>query len=82
VEAVGRRRHHLVGRLDTPYDLHGGPVVPAQLGGALVTETVFTWPGMGRLFMDSLNYRDYPVVLGVLMLTAVLTLLGSLIANL
>lgn len=58
-----------------------GMHLPAQLGGALVTETVFTWPGMGRLFMDSLNYRDYPVVLGILMLTAVLTLLGSLIAD-
>ncbi|MGX1787110.1 ABC transporter permease [Bosea sp. NPDC055332] len=58
-----------------------GMHLPAQLGGALVTETVFTWPGMGRLFMDSLNYRDYPVVLGVLMLTAILTLLGSLLAD-
>ncbi len=58
-----------------------GMHLPAQLGGALVTETVFSWPGMGRLFMDSLNYRDYPVVLGVLMLTAILTLLGSLIAD-
>ena len=58
-----------------------GMHLPAQLGGALVTETVFSWPGMGRLFMDSLNYRDYPVVLGVLMLTAILTLLGNLIAD-
>ncbi|WP_219213987.1 ABC transporter permease [Variovorax boronicumulans] len=58
-----------------------GMQLPAQLGGALVTETVFTWPGMGRLFMDSLNYRDYPVVLGVLMLTALLTLIASLIAD-
>lgn len=58
-----------------------GMTLPAQLGGALVTETVFTWPGMGRLFMDSLNYRDYPVILGVLMITAVLTVLGSLLAD-
>lgn len=58
-----------------------GMHLPAQLGGALVTETVFSWPGMGRLFMDSLNYRDYPVVLGVLMITAILTLLGSLLAD-
>lgn len=58
-----------------------GMNLPVQLGGALVTETVFTWPGMGRLFMDSLNYRDYPVILGVLMLTAVLTVLGSLLAD-
>ena len=58
-----------------------GMHLPAQLGGALVTETVFSWPGMGRLFMDSLNYSDYPVVLGILMVTAVLTLLGSLLAD-
>lgn len=56
--------------------------VPTLLSGALVTETVFTWPGMGRLFLDSIGYRDYPVVMGILMFTAVLVLLGSLIADL
>ena len=54
---------------------------PILLGGALVIETVFSWPGMGRLFLDSLEYRDYPVVMGILMLSAVMTLLGSLIAD-
>jgi len=56
--------------------------VPTLLSGALVTETVFTWPGMGRLFLDSISYRDYPTVMGILMFTAVLVLLGSLIADL
>ena len=56
--------------------------VPTLLSGALVTETVFTWPGMGRLFLDSISYRDYPVVMGILMFTAVLVLLGSLLADL
>jgi peptide/nickel transport system permease protein len=56
--------------------------VPTLLSGALVTETVFTWPGMGRLFLDSIGYRDYPVVMGILMFTAVLVLLGSLLADL
>jgi peptide/nickel transport system permease protein len=56
--------------------------VPTLLSGALVTETVFTWPGMGRLFLDSIGYRDYPVVMGILMFAAVLVLLGSLIADL
>jgi len=56
--------------------------VPTLLSGALVTETIFTWPGMGRLFLDSINYRDYPVVMGILMFTAVLVLLGSLVADL
>jgi peptide/nickel transport system permease protein len=56
--------------------------VPTLLSGALVTETVFTWPGMGRLFLDSISYRDYPVVMGVLMFSAVLVLIGSLTADL
>lgn len=56
--------------------------VPTLLSGALVTETVFTWPGMGRLFLDSISYRDYPTVMGILMFSAVLVLLGSLIADL
>lgn len=58
-----------------------GLQVPVLLGGALVTETVFTWPGMGRLFLDSLSYRDYPVVMGILMFSAILTLLGNLLAD-
>ena len=58
-----------------------GLELPALLGGALVTETVFTWPGMGRLFLDSLGYRDYPVVMGILMFSAVLVLIGNLLAD-
>jgi peptide/nickel transport system permease protein len=58
-----------------------GLQLPTLLSGALVTETVFTWPGMGRLFLDSLSYRDYPVVMGVLMLSAVLVLIGNMLAD-
>lgn len=58
-----------------------GLQLPTLLGGALVTETVFTWPGMGRLFLDSISYRDYPVVMGVLMFSATMVLLGSLLAD-
>lgn len=58
-----------------------GLQLPTLLSGALVTETVFTWPGMGRLFLDSLGYRDYPVVMGLLMFSAVLVLLGNLLAD-
>ncbi|MDE2334492.1 MAG: ABC transporter permease [Rhodospirillales bacterium] len=59
-----------------------GLQLPTLLSGALVTETVFTWPGMGRLFLDSIGYRDYPVVMGILMFSAVLVLLGNLAADL
>jgi len=59
-----------------------GLQLPTILGGALVTETVFTWPGMGRLFLDSLGYSDYPVVMGLLMMSAILVLVGNLAADL
>jgi peptide/nickel transport system permease protein len=55
--------------------------LPTLLSGALVTETVFTWPGLGRLFIDSLGYRDYPVVMGILMFSAVFVLLANWIAD-
>lgn len=51
------------------------------IGGALVTETVFSWPGVGRLYLDSLNYQDYSVILGLLLVTSVLVLAGSLLAD-
>jgi peptide/nickel transport system permease protein len=59
-----------------------GVQLPFLFGGALVTESVFTWPGMGRLFVDSLGYRDYPVLMGVLVVTAVLVIASNLLADL
>jgi peptide/nickel transport system permease protein len=54
---------------------------PLYLTGAVLTETVFSWPGMGRLFFDSLTVRDYPVLMGCLMLGAVLIVAGNLLAD-
>jgi len=56
--------------------------IPLYLTGAVLVETVYSWPGMGRLFFDSLTKRDYPVLMGVLMLGAVLIVIGNLIADL
>lgn len=83
-KGVGERRvltKHVVGNALLPMITLAGMQMPNLLGGALVTETVFTWPGMGRLFLDSLGYSDYPVVMGLLMLSAILTLIGNLIAD-
>jgi peptide/nickel transport system permease protein len=73
--------HHAIRNALLPMITIAGLQLPSLLSGALVTETVFTWPGMGRLFLDSLSYRDYPVVMGILMFTAVLVLLGNMIAD-
>ncbi|MCF3639255.1 ABC transporter permease [Rhizobium sp. TRM95111] len=73
---------HVVGNALLPMITLAGLQLPTILGGALVTETVFTWPGMGRLFLDSLGYSDYPVIMGLLMFSAILVLIGSLMADL
>jgi peptide/nickel transport system permease protein len=56
--------------------------LPALFAGALFVETIFAWPGMGRLFWDAANGRDYPVLLAVVMIDAVLILACNLIADL
>lgn len=58
-----------------------GLQLPSLLGGALVTETVFSWPGMGGLFVNSLSMRDYPVLMAILMLSAVTVIIGNLLAD-
>lgn len=73
---------HILRNAMLPMITIAGLQLPSLLSGALVTETIFAWPGMGRLFLDSINYRDYPVVMGILMFTAFLVLLGSLVADL
>lgn len=58
-----------------------GLMVPALIGGSVIFETIFAIPGMGKLFIDSAFARDYPTIMGVLTIGAVLTLLGNLIAD-
>jgi peptide/nickel transport system permease protein len=58
-----------------------GLSVPGLIGGSVIFETVFAIPGMGQLFYMAVMARDYPVVMGILLIGAVLTLLGNLIAD-
>jgi peptide/nickel transport system permease protein len=55
--------------------------LPILVGGALVTETVFSWPGMGLLFVNALGMRDYPVLMAILMVGALVVVLGNLLAD-
>jgi peptide/nickel transport system permease protein len=57
-------------------------MIPRALGSAAITETVFSWPGMGRLAVESATNRDYPVVLGVTMTVALITVICSLLVDL
>jgi peptide/nickel transport system permease protein len=56
--------------------------IPFLLGGALVTESIFAWPGMGRLFWEYAQRGDYPVVLGVLLLTSTAVIVFTIIVDL
>lgn len=58
-----------------------GLSVPGLIGGSVIFETIFAIPGMGQLFFQSVMSRDYPVVMGILVIGAVLTLIGNLIAD-
>jgi len=53
----------------------------AVAGGATITEGVFAWPGMGQLFLQSLDSRDYPVLLSILLLSAIFVVAFNLIAD-
>ncbi len=59
-----------------------GLALPFLLTGSVVVETVFAWPGMGKLAADAILSRDYPVVLATTLVAAVLVALGSLLADL
>ncbi|HEX4206934.1 MAG TPA: ABC transporter permease [Ktedonobacteraceae bacterium] len=53
----------------------------AIAGGAVITEGIFAWPGMGQLFINSLNSRDFPVLLAMLVLSGTLVILFNLVAD-
>src|SRR5207247_1135233 len=55
--------------------------IPLLLGGAVVIESVFQWPGMGTLAISSIEQRDYPVLMGLTLMTAPLVLFSNLIAD-
>lgn len=56
--------------------------LPWLFGGAVITETVFAWPGMGRLLVDAVMKRDYPVVQGIVVVMALLVVASSLLVDL
>ena len=58
-----------------------GLSVPGLIGGSVIFETIFAIPGMGKLFYDGVMMRDYPLIMGILVMGAILTLVGNLLAD-
>lgn len=74
------RRHALRNALIPIITIYGMSL-PLMLGAATIIETIFAWPGMGRLTVDAVVGRDYPVILATTTVAAVLTVLGNLLAD-
>ncbi len=59
-----------------------GMMLPAIIGGSVILEVMFNWPGLGRLFFESMMSRDYPTIMALSFITACLVLVGTLLADL
>lgn len=59
-----------------------GMMLPAIIGGSVILEVMFNWPGLGRLFFESMMSRDYPTIMALSFITACLVLIGTLLADL
>lgn len=80
-EKVVIRRHALRNALMPVVTLLGFSI-PGLIGGSVIFETIFGIPGMGQLFYQGVMARDYPLVMGILVIGSILTLLGNLVADL
>jgi peptide/nickel transport system permease protein len=74
-------RHALRNAL-TPTITLAALALPALLSGSVLVESVFGWPGMGRLAADAIGRRDYPIVTAVTILAAAMVVVGNLLADL
>ena len=58
-----------------------GLAIPEFFSGALIIETIFSWPGIGRLTFDAANSRDYTTIMGTVLFSSILVILGNLLAD-
>lgn len=65
-----------------PFVTMFGLILPGLIGGSVIIETIFSWPGIGRMAYEAILARDYPVVLTLNFLSALLVLLGTLLSDL
>ncbi|MDR1152113.1 MAG: ABC transporter permease, partial [Bifidobacteriaceae bacterium] len=74
-------RRHVVCHVLLPVVTQIGLALPMLVVGAVITETIFAWPGAGRYFLDAIRAMDYPVVMAVLLLASALVIGGNLLAD-
>ncbi len=65
-----------------PFVTMFGLILPGLIGGSVIIESIFSWPGMGRMAYEAILARDYPIILTVNFISAVLVLIGTFISDL
>jgi peptide/nickel transport system permease protein len=78
VAVIGR---HALRNALIPVITMAGLLLPRMVGGAALTESVFAWPGIGRLAVDAALQSDYPLILGVTLLISVVVIIGNALAD-
>lgn len=73
--------HHAFRNTLIPLVTMIGLTLPYLLSGSIILEYIFSWPGMGKLFFESIRERDYPTMMGLMLMFSVLTLLGQMLAD-
>ncbi len=58
-----------------------GPAIVGLISGAVIIERIFSWPGIGRTILDAINQRDYPVVMGSVLISAFIVIAGNLLTD-
>ena len=83
-KCMGRRiviRKHALRNALLPIVTVIGMQIPTLFGGAVIVEKIFSWPGLGLITMDAVTGRDYPLIMGVCLLSAVVVLLSNLLTD-
>jgi peptide/nickel transport system permease protein len=72
---------HVIRNALMPVATFIGPTLGSLLGGAVIIEQVFSWPGLGRLVVDAVFQRDYPLIMGSVVISAVMFIIGVLLSD-
>lgn len=85
-EAFGAKKaqilfHHVLRNVLTPLVTKLGMALPMLVTGAVITETIFAWPGIGPYFVKAIQSLDYPIVMSILVLSGTLVILGNLLSD-
>lgn len=58
-----------------------GPAIPGLISGAVLTESIYSWPGMGRMTVEAIQSQDYPIIMAIVLMSGIATIIGFLVSD-